>query len=74
MPHTPSQPSYRHHKARNLAVVTIDGKNHYLGHWQSPESHEKYAALIAESKRNGGTIPTRSRTRPPTQPRSRSVS
>ena len=26
-----SQPSYRHHKARNCAVVTIDGKNHYLG-------------------------------------------
>ncbi len=59
MPRTPSQPSYRHHKARNLAVVTIDGKNHYLGPWQSPESHEKYAALIAEWNRNGGTLPTK---------------
>ncbi len=59
MPRTSSQPSYRHHKARNLAVVTIDGKNHYLGHWQSPESHEKYAALIAEWKRNGGTLPAK---------------
>lgn len=59
MPRPPSQPSYRHHKARNLAVVTIDGKNHYLGPWQSPESHEKYAALIAEWTRNGGTLPAK---------------
>ena len=57
MPRKPSQPSYRFHKARNCAVVTIDGKNHYLGPWQSPESHEKYAALIAEWQRNGGTLP-----------------
>jgi hypothetical protein len=58
MPRKPSQPSYRHHKARDCAVVTIDGRNHYLGPWQSPESHEKYAALIAEWKRNGDTLPT----------------
>jgi hypothetical protein len=25
------QPTYRLHKARNCAVVTINGKNHYLG-------------------------------------------
>ena len=24
-------PSYRHHKACNCAVVTIDGHDHYLG-------------------------------------------
>src|SRR3954454_19611797 len=59
MPRPHSQPSYRHHKARNVAVVTIDGKNHYLGPWQSPESHEKYAALIAEWTRNGSTLPTK---------------
>src|SRR5207249_1404885 len=57
MPRKPSQPSYRYHKARNCAVVTIDGRNHYLGPWQSPESHERYAALIAEWRRNGGTLP-----------------
>lgn len=53
MPRKPTQPTYRLHKPRNLAVVTIDGKNHYLGPWQSPESHEKYATLIAEWKRLG---------------------
>ena len=57
MPRKSSQPSYRYHKARDCAVVTIDGKNHYLGPWQSPESHEQYAALIAEWTRNGGTLP-----------------
>ena len=38
------------HKARNCAVVTINGKNHYLGPYDSPESYEKYARLIAEWK------------------------
>jgi hypothetical protein len=32
------QPSCRLHKARNCAVVTIHGKNHYLGPYDSPES------------------------------------
>ena len=44
--------SYRLHKARDLAVVTIAGKNHYLGPYGSPESHEKYARLIAEWRAN----------------------
>ncbi|MBX9628712.1 MAG: hypothetical protein K2X82_33265 [Gemmataceae bacterium] len=52
------QPAYRLHKARNSAVVTLNGKNHYLGPWQSPESHEKYARLIAEWRRNNGVLPT----------------
>ncbi|MGA2254427.1 MAG: site-specific integrase [Thermoguttaceae bacterium] len=47
------QPSYRRHKARNCAVVTINGKNNYLGPYDSPESHEKYAHLIAVWKANG---------------------
>jgi len=53
-----NQPAYRLHKARNCAVVTLNGKNHYLGPWQSPESHEKYARLIAEWRRNNGVLPT----------------
>src|SRR5262249_39646893 len=46
-----SPPSYRFHKARNCAVVTINGRNHYLGAHGSPGSHEKYARLIAEWRR-----------------------
>ena len=49
----PRQPSYRLHKARGCAVVTINGKNHYLGPYNSPESHEKYARLIAQWRANG---------------------
>ena len=48
MSHPNRPPKYRHHKARNCAVVTINGRNHYLGPFGSPESHEKYACLIAE--------------------------
>lgn len=47
------QPSYRLHKARGCAVVTINGKNHYLGKHNSPESYEKYARLIAQWQANG---------------------
>src|SRR3954447_11089625 len=48
MPKSQRPPAYRLHKARKSAVVTIDGKNHYLGPFGSPESHEKYARLISE--------------------------
>jgi integrase len=41
-------PSYRYHKARDCAVVTIHSKNHYLGCFDSPDSWEKYHRLIAE--------------------------
>jgi len=34
------------HKASGQAVVTIAGKDHYLGSWQSPESRLKYERLI----------------------------
>ena len=47
MPQIHRPPTYRLHKARNCAVVTINGRNHYLGPYGSPESHEKYARLIA---------------------------
>jgi integrase len=50
MPRTSCPPSYRLHRARNCAVVTIHGQNHYLGPYGSPESHEQYARLIAEWK------------------------
>ena len=39
-------PTYRLHKARGCAVVTIAGHDHYLGPFGSPGSKQKYAALI----------------------------
>jgi len=41
-------PKYRHYKPKDLAVVRIDGRDHYLGKYNSPESREKYHRLIAE--------------------------
>lgn len=41
-------PKYRHYKPKNLAVVRIAGKDHYLGPYGSSESHEKYRRLVAE--------------------------
>jgi hypothetical protein len=49
----PRIPSYRLHKARNVGVVTLDGKDHYLGPYDSPESWEKYHRLIADYLANG---------------------
>jgi hypothetical protein len=57
MPRTNRPPAYRLHKARNLAVVTLAGKDHYLGPYGSPESHEAYARLIADWHAGGRRLP-----------------
>lgn len=43
-----SIPSYRHHKPSDRAVVTLSGKDHYLGPWQSDSSRAEYKRLLAE--------------------------
>ena len=48
MPRAQRPPTYRLHKARGCAVVTLDGRNHYLGPFGSAESYQRYARLIAE--------------------------
>ncbi len=42
------KPSYLLHKPTGQARVRIDGKDHYLGLYGSPESRERYEDLIAE--------------------------
>ena len=42
-------PKYRLHKPTGQAVVTIDGKDRYLGKHGTAESREGYDRLIAES-------------------------
>jgi integrase len=53
-------PSYCHHKASAQAVVRIDGKDHYLGKWNSPESKAEYNRLIGEWFANGQCLPGKS--------------
>lgn len=48
MPRRNQPPSYRHYKPKNLAVVRIKGKDHYLGKFDSPESWRAYYRLIAD--------------------------
>jgi hypothetical protein len=44
------------HKPTGQAYVRINGKFHYLGEYDSPESHKRYEILIA--KWLGGTLKT----------------
>jgi integrase len=50
-------PSYCLHKATGQAVVRIDGKDHYLGKFDSPESRTRYDQLIGEWYANARTLP-----------------
>src|SRR5512135_2905682 len=40
-------PKYRHYKPKDLAVVRIDGRDVYLGKYNSPESRERYNQVLA---------------------------
>lgn len=57
----PRVPSYRLHRASGQAVVTLSGRDHYLGVHGSPESHAEYQRLVAEWLASGcGAVPDRS--------------
>src|SRR6516165_329993 len=67
-PNRARTPSYCLHKASGQAVVRIDGKDHYLGRYGSPESKAEYDRLIGEWLIGGRQAPRRN------QPPSLSVS
>ena len=50
-------PSYRLHKPTNQAVVTIDGRDLYLGAYESIKSRAEYDRLIAEWLTKGRRLP-----------------
>src|SRR5262245_16623826 len=56
MPRTNRPPSYRLHKATGQAVVTLDGRDHYLGPHDTPESRAEYDRLIAEWLQHGRSL------------------
>jgi len=51
-------PSYRRHKATGQAVVTIAGRDIYLGKFNSAASLAEYSRIIAEWAAHGGTLPS----------------
>lgn len=53
-------PKYRRHKATGKAVVTINGRDIYLGKHGSAESRQEYARLITEFTASFGVMPEKS--------------
>lgn len=51
-------PSYRLHKPTGRAVVTLDGRDLYLGRFGSPESRAEYDRTIVEWLSNGRRLPS----------------
>jgi len=50
-------PKYRRHKGTGQAVVTLDGRDFYLGKFGSAASHKEYRRLTAEWLAAGGQLP-----------------
>lgn len=50
-------PKYRLHRATGQAVVTILGRDHYLGRHSSSDSRKRYAGLINELLARGSIAP-----------------
>ena len=56
--HTLRTPSYRIHKPSGQAVVTLDGRDIYLGRHGSQASRTEFDRLLAEWLSNGRRLPT----------------
>ena len=54
MPRTNCPPKLRHHKASGRAVVTINGRDLYLGTYGSPEARREYRRILAEHLASDG--------------------
>jgi integrase len=65
VPYVNHTPRLRRHKPSEQAVVTLNGRDHYLGSWPAtkrkpPElARQAYDALVAEWLSNGRSIPQR---------------
>lgn len=55
-----SLPAYRHHRASGQAVVTLGGKDFYLGRWKSAASRREYERVTREWLASAGCLGKRS--------------
>ncbi|TWU65941.1 hypothetical protein V7x_14950 [Crateriforma conspicua] len=51
------RPRYRHHRSSGQAVITIAGRDIYLGKFDTLESRTRYAQVIEEFARTGWNAP-----------------
>lgn len=70
---TKRNPSYRLHRATGQAVVTLSGKDHYLGPHGSPESKAEYDRLLAVWLNNGRRLAPTAATAPVTATTARPI-
>jgi integrase len=56
---TQSHPRYRLHKKSGQAVVTLSGKDHYLGPYGTQQSRDMYDRVLSEWLANGRMLPTK---------------
>ena len=54
---TPRVPSYRHHRPSGQGVVTLNGRDFYLGTWNTKASRAEYDRLIGEWLASGRLLP-----------------
>lgn len=57
MPKTTKPPAYRLYKRTGQAVVTLNGRDHYLGRHGTKASRDAYARLVGEWLQHGRTLP-----------------
>jgi integrase len=54
-----SVPKYRHHKATGQAIVTLGGRDHYLGRFGSKSSRMLYDRMVSEWLASNRSLPPR---------------
>ena len=59
-------PKYRLHRASGQAVVALNGRDIYLGRWNTPESKREYQRLVGQWQTNNGQLAQKTRRNMPT--------
>jgi hypothetical protein len=54
---THAVPTYRRHKSTGQAVVTLDGRDFYVGKYKSKKSRDEYDRLVGQWQANGRRLP-----------------
>ena len=57
MPRTTKPPAYRLYRRTGQAVVTLNGRDYYLGRYRTDASRDEYDRLIAEWLSSGRCLP-----------------